>query len=98
MLAEELMRTALRTHWDDASGALADRVIEPADVGQLRDPAIPAAANAMAARVLARLSRLTGDPVLQDRALDVLRALTPGSRQQGLFGAGYALAILDVLR
>jgi hypothetical protein len=52
----------------------------------------------MAARVLARLSRLTGDPVLQDRALDVLRALTPGSRQQGLFGAGYALAILDVLR
>jgi len=98
MLAEELMRTALRTHWDAASGALADRVIEPGDVGQLRDPAIPAAANAMAARVLARLSRLTGDPVLQDRALDVLRALTPGSRQQGLFGAGYALAILDVLR
>jgi uncharacterized protein YyaL (SSP411 family) len=73
-------------------------MIEPADVGQLRDLAIPAAANAMAARVLARLSRLTGDPVLQDRALDVLRALTPGSRQQGLFGAGYALAILDVLR
>lgn len=98
MLAEELIRTALRTHWDEAAGAFADRVVEPSDVGQLRDPAIPTAANAMAARALARLSRLTGDPALQDRALDVLRALTPASRQQGLFGATYALAILDVLR
>jgi uncharacterized protein YyaL (SSP411 family) len=98
MLAEELMRTALRTHWDEATGAFTDRVIDPADVGQLRDPANSPAANAMAARALARLSRLTGDPALQDRALDVLRALTPASRQQGLFGATYALAILDVLR
>jgi uncharacterized protein YyaL (SSP411 family) len=98
MLAEELMRTALRTHWDEAAGAFNDRVMDPADVGQLRDPVVPTAANAMAARVLARLSRLAGDPALQDRALDVLRALTPGSRQQGLFGAGYALAIQDVLR
>lgn len=98
MLAEELMRTALRTHWDEVVGAFADRVVQPDDVGQLRDPAVPAAANAMAARALARLSRQTGDPALQDRALDVLRALTPASRQQGLFGAAYALAILDVLR
>ena len=83
MLAEELMRTALRTHWDDASGAFADRVIEPADVGQLRDPAIPAAANAMAARVLARLSRLTGDP---DAAGS--RARRPARPDSGLSPAG----------
>jgi uncharacterized protein len=98
MLAEELMRTALRTLWDEASGAFADRVIDATDVGQLRDPLVPPASNAMAARVLSRLSRLTGDLALQDRALDVLRALTPGYRQQELFGATYALAVSDVLR
>jgi hypothetical protein len=98
MLAEELMRTALRELWDDGSGAFLDRVPEIHAVGQLADPLIASNPNAMAARVLARLSRLTGDPALQDRALDVLRALTPGYRQRGLFGASYALAVADVLR
>jgi len=98
MLAEELMRTALRELWDDTSGAFLDRLPDTDAIGQLADPLIPSVPNAMAARVLARLSRLTGDPALQDRALDVLRALTPGYRQQGLFGASYALAIADVLR
>ena len=55
------------------------------------------AANCVAAQVLARLSRVTGDPTLQDRALDVLRAFTTTYRQQGLFGAPYALAVGEVL-
>jgi uncharacterized protein YyaL (SSP411 family) len=92
------MRIALAVHGDEASGAMLDRTADPSDLGQLRDPLVPPGPNAMAARVLARLSRLTGDPALQDRALDILRFLTPGYRAEGLFGASYALAVADVLR
>jgi len=98
MLAEELMRTAIRAQWDEAAGCFLDRVPgSPDAVGLLADPVTPLAANCVAAQVLARLSRVTGDPTLQDRALDVLRAFTTTYRQQGLFGAPYALAVGEVL-
>jgi uncharacterized protein len=98
MLAEEVMRTAIRTQWDEATGCFLDRVPNSADaVGLLADPLSPLAANCVAAQVLARLSRLVGDRTLQDRALDVLRAFTATYRQQGLFGAPYALAVGEVL-
>jgi uncharacterized protein YyaL (SSP411 family) len=98
MLAEELMRTAIRAQWDEAAGCFLDRVPgSPDAVGLLADPLTPLAANCVAAQVLARLSRVTGDPTLQDRALDVLRAFTTTYRQQGLFGAPYALAVGEVL-
>jgi hypothetical protein len=47
--------------------------------------------------VLSRLSRLTGKLDLQEKALDTLRSQTPVYRQQGLFGAPYALAVADVV-
>lgn len=98
MAAEELMRTALRTSWDDATGSFLDRARGGDDaIGMLADPATPLAANCLAARVLARLSRLTGDVTLQHRALDTLRAFTASYRGEGLFGAPYALAVADVL-
>jgi uncharacterized protein YyaL (SSP411 family) len=98
MLAEELMRTALRALWDEATGCFLDRPPGTSDaVGLLADPLTPLAANCTAAQVLARLARMTGDPSLQDRALDILRAFTSSYRQQGLFGAPYALAVPDVL-
>ena len=98
MLAEELMRTAIRTLWDETSGCFLDRVPGTPDaVGLLGDPVTPLAANCVAAQVLARLARMTGDPSLQDRALDTLRAFTTSYRQEGLFGAPYALAVADVL-
>jgi uncharacterized protein len=97
MAAEELMRTALRTMWDSTSGAFLDRAPEPADVGLVADPVVPLATNALAAGVLSRLSRLTGDLVFQEHALEILRALAPTYRQQGLFGAPYALAVTETL-
>ena len=92
------MRTAIRAQWDEATGCFLDRVPGAPDaVGLLADPVTPLATNCVAAQVLARLSRVTGDPTLQDRALDVLRAFTTAYRQHGLFGAAYALAVGEVL-
>jgi uncharacterized protein len=98
MLAEELMRTAIRAQWDEATGCFLDRVPASSDaIGLLADPLTPLGINCVAAQVLARLFRMTGDLTLQDRALDVLRAFTTTYRQQGLFGAPYAVAVGEVL-
>ncbi len=97
MLAEELMRTALRTLWDEAGGGFFDRLPGQDDaIGLLADPLKPLGPNCQAARALARLSRLTGDLTLQERALDTLRAQTVAYREHGLFGAPYALAVAEV--
>ena len=97
MMAEELMRTALRTLWDSQTGGFHDRAPEAPDaIGLLRDPRKPLVPNCLAARVLARLSRLTGDTGLQERALETLRAQTPTYREMGLFGAPYALAVMEM--
>jgi uncharacterized protein len=98
MLAEELMRTALRTMWDETGGGFFDRIPGDADaIGLLADPLKPLAVNCQAARALARLARLTGDLTLHERALDTLRSQTSVYRAQGLFGAPYALAVAEVI-
>jgi uncharacterized protein YyaL (SSP411 family) len=98
MLAEELMRTALRTHWDESQHGFFDRVSDGSEeIGLMAEPIKPLATNCLASRVLARLSRLTGKLDLQEKALDTLRAQTSAYRQQGLFGAPYALAVADVV-
>jgi uncharacterized protein YyaL (SSP411 family) len=98
MLAEELMRTVLRTHWDEPGLGFFDHAPDPdSDIGLMADPLKPLATNCLASCVLARLSRLTGKLDLQEKALDTLRSQTPLYRQQGLLGAPYALAVADVL-
>lgn len=97
MLAEELMRTSLRVLWDAERGGFFDRPPDQPDaIGLLADPLKPLAGNCQAARVLARLARATGDLDLHERALDALRSQTLAYRQQGLFGAPYALAVAEV--
>jgi uncharacterized protein YyaL (SSP411 family) len=99
MLAEELARTALRTHWDARDGGFLDHVPGgPDDVGLLRDPVRPLALNCLAARVLSRLAILTGRDELQARALDTLASQTGVYRALGIGGAPYGLAVMDVLR
>jgi len=98
MLAEELMRTAVQTHWDAAGLGFVDRAADAeSEIGLMADPLKPLATNCLASRVLARLSRLTGKLDLQEKALDTLRSQTPVYRQQGLFGAPYAIAVADVV-
>lgn len=95
--AHDLVRTALDTLWDGEAGGFLDRPpSDPDAVGLLGDPRRPLAANAVAASVLARLARVTGDATLQQRALETLRAHSAGYREQGLAGAPYALAIIDI--
>jgi len=97
MMAEELMRTAIRTLWDPVGQGFFDRPLEGPDaLGLLASPLKPLSANCVAAVVLARLSRLTGDTELQQRALQTLASLAPVYRGQGLFGAPYALAVLEI--
>jgi uncharacterized protein YyaL (SSP411 family) len=97
MLAEELARTALRTHWDPREGGFLDRAAGgPDEIGRLRDPVKPLALNCLAARVLSRLAALTGRDELQARALETLASQTGVYRSLGLAGAPYGLAIMDV--
>jgi uncharacterized protein len=97
MLAEELARTALRTHWDARASGFLDHVPGgPEDIGRLRDPVKPLALNCLAARVLSRLASLTGRDELQARALETLASQTGAYRSLGLGGAPYGLAIMDV--
>ena len=98
MLAEELARTALRTHWDSRGGGFLDRAPGGADdIGLLRDAVKPLALNCLAARVLSRLAMLTGREELQARALEALASQTGVYRSLGIGGAPYGLAIMDVL-
>jgi uncharacterized protein YyaL (SSP411 family) len=95
MLAEELMRFAVRTMRDGAE--FVDR--EPnraADRGLLRVPFSPFALNCEAARVLHRLGLLTGQDELRAIGLETLSALSARYRAHDLWGAEYGLAALEI--
>lgn len=98
-LAEELMRSALARLWVPDAAALADRAAVPAgagDVGLLGEPRFPLPLNSLAARVLARLARLTGDEALAARAREILAAFAASWTEAGLDGACYAEAVAEV--
>lgn len=98
-LAHELMRFALRTMWDDASGGFHDRASPPegmAELGLLRVPVKPFLTNCEAARVLARLAAATGEPDLRTYAVAALASQTAVYRGRGLDGAPYGLALAEV--
>lgn len=98
MLAEELMRTALRTMWDSDVGGFLDHAPGGADdVGMLGDPVKPLALNCLAARVLARLAAVTGQAELQQLAAAALASQTAAYRRHGVSGAPYALAVEEVM-
>jgi uncharacterized protein YyaL (SSP411 family) len=97
MLAEELMRTAVRTMWDSSEGGFRDRAPATGDVGMLADPVKPLALNCLAARVLVRLGRMTGDGQLGLAASAALASQTGLYRSHGPAAAHYAFAVLDLL-
>jgi uncharacterized protein YyaL (SSP411 family) len=97
MLAEELMRTALHTLRDEETGGFRDRTPSPDDVGMLADPLEPLALNCLAARVLVRLARLTGQAELNRAATAALASQTGVYRSHGPAAAPYALAVADLV-
>jgi uncharacterized protein YyaL (SSP411 family) len=97
MLAEELMRTALRTLWDEEEGGFRDHVPGPDDLGLMAEPVRPLSLNCLAARVLVRLSRLTGRADLGHHAEAALGSQTGVYRSHGVSAAPYAAAVADLL-
>ena len=93
-VAQELMHFAIRRLWDTAGGGgFLDRVHAPEDVGLLREPVRPFAANCEAASVLLRLARITGQAAFRGRATATLAAQAPAARAHGVDAAPYALAL-----
>jgi uncharacterized protein YyaL (SSP411 family) len=97
MLAEELMRTAIRTMWDDQAGGFLDHAPRGSeDVGLLADPVKPLTLNCLAAVTLARLARRPAATELEQYARAALASQTGVYRSQGINGAPYALAVLEL--
>ncbi len=95
-MAQELMHFCIRHLWNDAAGGFRDRVHANDDIGLLREAVYPFGLNCDAARVLVRLSHLTGQPQFRDRALSTLAAQSAAARPQGVDAAPYALALQDL--
>jgi uncharacterized protein YyaL (SSP411 family) len=90
MLAAELIEFALRRMWDERGGRFRDRAAP-------EDPLFPFELNCHAARVLERLSILTGESRYAERARTILQSLSAEYYERGLFGAPYALAVREVV-
>ena len=96
-VAQELMHFAIHRLWDTAGGGgFLDRVHSPDDVGLLREPVRPFAANCEAACVLLRLARITGQTAFRERALVALASQAPVARAYGVDAAPYALALREL--
>jgi uncharacterized protein YyaL (SSP411 family) len=96
-LAAELMLFCRRHLWDEPLGGFVDRPPDPAEPGLLREPWTPVLANCAAARVLARLARLTERTDLYEDARRALAAVAGEARCSILSGAAYARAYLEVV-
>jgi uncharacterized protein YyaL (SSP411 family) len=97
MLAAELMEYALRTMWDEGRGGLRDRATGgPDEHGLLQKSLIPFVANCEAARMLSRLSTITGRASYRKKAEETLARLGDAYWDDPLIGASYALALREV--
>lgn len=96
MLAEELAH-CLRAAFDDAAGALRDRVHGPDDRGRLARPLYPFRQNARAATALARLAAASGEPAWRGLADRLGRWAAARWRAHGLDAAACGSACLDLI-
>ena len=90
--ARELTSTLERCFWME-DGGFWERRRSPHDVGALRYRERPFEPNAVAARLLVRLSKATGERGPRARAECVLAVLSQGAARYGVAGATFALAV-----
>ena len=95
-MAQELMLFAGRALWDSKQGVFFDRVITSDDIGLLREPIKPFDTNCDAARVLIRLSKLTGRTDFIKQAESALAFQLPTVSAQGVNAARWALAAREL--
>jgi uncharacterized protein YyaL (SSP411 family) len=93
MMAQELALYATRTMWDAESDGFFDRASDPRrDIGLLRQPVKPFAANCLAARMLRRVARTSGSSEFDDFAQRTLAAMASRAAAEGPLAAEYVLA------
>lgn len=90
--AERLVRTMKELLWDE-DGGFVDHAPEPKPLGVLRYPDRPFEENALAARLLVRLARRTGERSYRAVAERVLAFLAPFAGRYAVEGATFALAV-----
>lgn len=94
MMAEELVRYAVRAMWDEPGGGFFDRVEDPSEaIGLLGRRLKPFALNCALSQTLRRAAAASGDhefTALADRAL---AAMAPLAAAQGPLAAHYLLAL-----
>ncbi|MGH7445059.1 MAG: hypothetical protein ACREKM_09290, partial [Longimicrobiales bacterium] len=90
--ARSLTTVLERCFWVD-DGGFWERRRSPHDVGALRYRDRPFEANALAARLLVRLARATGERGPRGRAERILAVLSPAAGRYGVAGATFALAV-----
>ncbi len=93
--AADLAKVAVSNLRDAGTGALADRVVDPAAPGLLRIPLFPLEANCHMVRVLVRLFWLTGERRYSDAARDILKAFAESYRRAPLVVPSYGLAAYE---
>lgn len=90
--AELIARLTLSELWSDDEGFL-DRPTEAESLGMLKTAYSPFSENAVAADMLLRLHRLTGDGTYLDKVAIVLKRLFKVHRDFSVMASSYALAI-----
>jgi hypothetical protein len=93
--AADIAKVAVSNLRDAGTGALADRVADPAAPGLLRYPLFPLEANSHMARVLVRLFWLSGERRYSDAARDILKAFAESYRRAPLVMPSYGLAAYE---
>ncbi|HXW52022.1 MAG TPA: DUF255 domain-containing protein, partial [Candidatus Acidoferrales bacterium] len=83
--------------YDAASGVYVDRLLTEDDPGRLAERTVSLDDNALMARCLVAYAAFTGEQRFGRRAQTILRRYARDYRSYGLFAAGYASAVLDVL-
>jgi hypothetical protein len=98
MLAAELMEYTMRMMWDTEKGGLQDRAREEPETesGPLGRPLRPLVTNCEAARMLFRLSLVTGRSTYIDSAAQTLTSLGGTYREDPVLGSSYGLAVREV--
>ncbi len=93
--AADVAKVAVTNLREAGTGALADRVSDPAEPGLLRYPLFPLEANSHMVRGLVRLFWLTGERRYADAARDILRAFAESYRRAALLMPSYGLAAYE---
>ncbi|MGH9372527.1 MAG: hypothetical protein ACRD15_13435, partial [Vicinamibacterales bacterium] len=93
MMAEELSLFAIRTMWDEGDGGFFDRAAhDESDIGLLRERVKPFAVNCLAARLLRRLAKTSGNHAYAEHAARTLTVMSTRAAREGPLAAEYILA------